>query len=92
MSDNSCDTGSALRIYPIFFPKTVKPLALLPAHWHGDDDMLVIGTVGRLTEVKDQRVLLRAVAQLRDCYLELFLRLRVLIVGNGPLRGELERL
>lgn len=50
----------------------------------------VIGTVGRLVDVKDQRTLLRACAgaicrqpQLKD-------RLRLVIVGDGPLRASLE--
>jgi sugar transferase (PEP-CTERM/EpsH1 system associated) len=72
-----------------FFPDTVKPLALLPAHWQGVDDMLVIGTVGRLTPVKDQRILLQAAAVVRDLHADLYQRLRVVIVGDGPVRKEL---
>jgi sugar transferase (PEP-CTERM/EpsH1 system associated) len=72
-----------------FSPETVKPLALMPAHWLGVDDMLVIGTVGRLTPVKDQKTLLRAVAGLRESHPGLYQRLRVLMVGDGPLKGEL---
>jgi sugar transferase (PEP-CTERM/EpsH1 system associated) len=75
-----------------FFPDTVKPLALLPAHWRGVGDMLVIGTVGRLTAVKDQQILLQAVAGLRDLRPDLYRRLLVLIVGDGPLRKELTEL
>jgi sugar transferase (PEP-CTERM/EpsH1 system associated) len=75
-----------------FSPQTVKPLALLPVQWQGVDDRLIVGTVGRLTPVKDQRFLLQAVAHMRDCSPELSRRLRVIIVGDGPLREELESL
>jgi glycosyltransferase involved in cell wall biosynthesis len=51
--------------------------------------MLVIGTVGRLTPVKGQRALLQAVAIVRNLRPDLYRRLRVLIVGDGPLRREL---
>lgn len=46
----------------------------------------VIGTVGRLTLQKGQRYLLEAVSQLRDK----FPRLILLVVGDGPLKNELE--
>jgi len=48
----------------------------------------VIGTVGRLSEVKRQDVLLRAFAQVR----KRFESARLLIVGDGPLRKNLEEL
>lgn len=75
-----------------FTPGTVKPLALLPEHWRGPGDIVVVGTVGRLTPVKDQRTLLRAVAQLRAVDPELGPRLRVMLVGDGPLGGDLAAL
>jgi glycosyltransferase involved in cell wall biosynthesis len=46
---------------------------------------LVAGTVGRLTPVKDQQLLLRAVPHLRESDPELGDRLRLLVVGDGPL-------
>ncbi len=75
-----------------FAPETVKPLALLPAQWQQLDGILVAGTVGRLTPVKDQQSLLRAVAQLRDSDPGLRNRLRLIIVGDGPLQGALAQL
>tara|TARA_R110000823_G_scaffold210224_14_gene340608 strand:+ start:48751 stop:49869 length:1119 start_codon:yes stop_codon:yes gene_type:complete len=75
-----------------FKPRNVKPLALLPQSWRELDDMLVVGTVGRLTPVKDQQLLLRAVGALCIDDPQLAARLRVLIVGDGPLRAELEAL
>jgi glycosyltransferase involved in cell wall biosynthesis len=51
-------------------------------------DAPVIGTVGRLNEVKRQDLLLRAFARVRtDCPAA-----RLLLVGDGPMRGELEGL
>lgn len=47
---------------------------------------VVVGTVGRLTEVKRQDLLLRAVASLSES----FPRLRLLLVGDGPERARLE--
>jgi glycosyltransferase involved in cell wall biosynthesis len=49
---------------------------------------VVIGTIGRLNEVKRQDRLLRAAAELRAR----FPALRLLIVGDGPERAALERL
>lgn len=51
-------------------------------------DAMVVGTVGRLNEVKRQDRLLRAAAELRPR----FPNLRMLIVGDGPERSGLERL
>jgi sugar transferase (PEP-CTERM/EpsH1 system associated) len=53
---------------------------------------VVVGTVGRLAEIKDQATLLRAVNRLRDTSEELASRLRLLIVGDGPLRSDLQHL
>ncbi|MCB1705687.1 MAG: TIGR03088 family PEP-CTERM/XrtA system glycosyltransferase [Halioglobus sp.] len=75
-----------------FTPETVKPLALLPAQWQQHDGILVAGTVGRLTPVKDQQLLLRAVATLRESDPGLAARLRLIIVGDGPLYPQLEQL
>ena len=74
-----------------FAPQTVKPLALLPAPWQGLDGIVVVGTVGRLTPVKDQQALLQAIARLRAENPELGARLRLLIVGDGPLRTALQQ-
>lgn len=80
---NGVDTGR-------FSPVTVKPVALLPAQWTQQNAMLVIGTVGRLTPVKDQQRLLQAVSILRSEHPALGERIRLLIVGDGPLRQSLE--
>jgi len=78
--------------YERFIPESGKPLALLPEGWRSLDELLVVGTVGRLTPVKDQQLLLRAVDFLRKRNPALGARLRLVIVGDGPLRDELDRL
>lgn len=51
-----------------------------------DQDVPVIGTVGRLTFQKGQKYLLESVSKLKNKFPGLLL----LIVGDGPLRDELE--
>lgn len=75
-----------------FVPQSVKPLALLPQQWRNLDGIVVVGTVGRLTPVKDQQLLLRAVATLRRDHPDLGNRLRLLVVGDGPLYPALSRM
>lgn len=75
-----------------FAPETVKPLALLPAQWQSLGGILVAGTVGRLSPVKDQQLLLRAVALIRDSDPDLSDRLRLIVVGDGPLHQPLNEL
>lgn len=72
-----------------FAPQTEKPLALLPKSWQELDGILVVGTVGRLTPVKDQQALLHVMAQLPREHADIHGRVRLLVVGDGPLRGEL---
>jgi len=54
------------------------------------EDALVIGTVGRLAEVKDQLTLIQAFAMLCRRMQGQCDRLRLVIVGEGPLRARLE--
>ena len=51
-----------------------------------------IGTVGRLQEEKDQATLVCAFSKLLEICPEMKNRLRLMIVGDGPLRGKLEGL
>ncbi len=78
--------------YNRFSPEDAKPMALLPTHWQALDGILIAGTVGRLTPVKDQQLLLRAVAHLREDHPQLRDRLRLLIVGDGPLHPVLMKI
>jgi glycosyltransferase involved in cell wall biosynthesis len=51
-------------------------------------DAVVVGTVGRLTEIKRQDILLRAFARLR----QRLSAAHLLFIGDGPLLGELREL
>lgn len=54
-------------------------------------DRFVVGTVGRMVPVKDQLTLVRACARLVVANPSVAKRLRLVIVGDGPLRSDLER-
>ncbi|MDP3537312.1 MAG: TIGR03088 family PEP-CTERM/XrtA system glycosyltransferase [Azonexus sp.] len=56
-----------------------------PAHW-------LVGTVGRMQTVKDQPTLARAFIQAMEIDPSLKERLRLVMVGEGPLRAECQRL
>ena len=55
-------------------------------------DALIAGTVGRLAEVKNQRIILEAAAQALTASPALRERLRLVIVGEGVMRESLESL
>src|SRR5580765_241242 len=74
-----------------FSPGAEKPLGLLPASLAGPG-LVVIGTVGRIQAVKDQAMLIRAFAALLAARPGSTSRLRLAIVGDGPLLGELRGL
>ena len=54
-------------------------------HW-------MVGTVGRLQTVKNQPLLARSFVNLLQRYPEMAGVARLVIVGEGPLRGEVERI
>jgi sugar transferase (PEP-CTERM/EpsH1 system associated) len=56
--------------------------------WRDDADAFVIGTVGRLQDVKDQATLIEAFSELRRLLPDE--RLRLVLVGDGPLRPRLQ--
>ncbi len=60
----------------------------LRARFNIPADSPVIGTVGRLSEIKQQHILLRALAEIAPK----FPTAQLLLVGDGPLRSELEQL
>jgi len=74
-----------------FSPASEKELGLAPNGFLTSES-LVIGTVGRLAAVKDQAYLVTAFAKLLHEIPEYQDRLRLIIVGDGPLRAELEQL
>jgi sugar transferase (PEP-CTERM/EpsH1 system associated) len=55
-------------------------------------ETITLGTVGRLDPVKNQARLMRAVAELRRREPQIARRIRLLVVGDGPLRAGLEAL
>lgn len=64
------------------------PLAAAP---FACDDAFVVGTVGRLQAVKDQALLLNAAARALAQQPQARARLRLVIVGDGPLRAQLQQ-
>lgn len=73
---------------PITKPESAKPSAppLTPASWCADGHKRVLA-VGRLKAIKEYPVLLRAFAKLRER-----MEVRLLILGEGGERAELERM
>ena len=65
-------------------------LAAAVTPWAGQD-VFVIGTVGRLQDVKDQASLIEAFALLVASKPEHRAHLRLAVVGDGPLRDKLAR-
>jgi sugar transferase (PEP-CTERM/EpsH1 system associated) len=74
-----------------FAPVDEKPADVMPAHFHGADKV-VVGTVGRLEDVKDQATFIRAVGRLVRESPGMRDRLRFAVVGEGVLRASLEAL
>lgn len=72
-----------------FFPAPTE--AVLPDGF-APPGSFVIGTIGRLEQVKDQPTLAAAFCRLIARRPELRARLRLVIVGDGNLRGPLERM
>ena len=50
-------------------------------------DDFIVGTVGRLDEVKNYKMLLRAVSLLKDCDIPF----KLIFIGNGSERTGLEK-
>ncbi len=79
-----------------FFPASQSPAAqgaapglAVPAHFM-QPGVVCFGTAGRLQAVKDQATLIAAVAQLLATDASLRSRLRLVLIGDGPLRGALQ--
>lgn len=73
----------------VFHPRRGERMDLAPAGFM-PPDARVIGTVGRLAEVKDQATLIRGFASAVRGKPEWRQRLRLVVVGDGPLRPKLE--
>jgi len=74
-----------------FAPAPEGRLALAGSPFH-DPRLFVVGTVGRMQAVKAQTVLAQAFAQAVSLAPALRDRLRLVLVGEGPLRAEAQRL
>lgn len=72
------------------FHPTETGRGLLPGSPLNESGLRVIGTVGRLQAIKDQRNLIRAFALLLERMPASADDLRLMVVGNGPLRREIE--
>ncbi|PYX65420.1 MAG: hypothetical protein DMG78_29750 [Acidobacteria bacterium] len=74
-----------------FAPVQEKPGGVLPNGFL-DDRRIVIGSVGRIQAVKDHATLVRAFAAVIQTQSDLASRMRLTIVGDGPLLGDLRTL
>ncbi len=70
---------------------TPRPVDWLPPEFR-DEKTILIGTVGRLQQVKDQATLLRAFSRVVSDRPELRQWLRLAIIGGGPLLADLRAL
>lgn len=73
------------------FKPGIKRQDLAPKDFLSDNS-LVVGTVGRLAEVKDQATLIRSFAVVLRMLRDSALPLRLVLAGDGPTRDRLERL
>ena len=74
-----------------FRPAAAKPAGLLPEGFASGHE-LIVGTVGRLQPVKDQRTLLHAFGKLIEERPGARARARLIVVGDGPLAEPLRAL
>lgn len=76
----------AERFHPAVSPAPISGCPFRsPEHW-------LVGTVGRMQTVKDQTLLVRAFIRALELDPSLKMRLRLVMVGNGPLRAEAQSL
>jgi sugar transferase (PEP-CTERM/EpsH1 system associated) len=75
-----------------FRPRSSEESADSPFPWSGvgSTDPVVIGTVGRMEEVKDPLTLVAAFARLKALRPDVHARTRLVMVGNGSLRPRVE--
>ena len=82
------------QIYNGVDTRSFRPRSASSAGGAGDADpgIITVGTVGRLDPIKNQAELLRACREILDRRPEYRSRLRLVMVGNGPLHGALQSL
>jgi len=69
-----------------FFRRSILPFGFAP------DDAVIIGTIGRLQKEKDQLTLVRAFLNLKDMLYHGQDKIRLVLVGDGPLLKPIEQL
>jgi len=74
------------------FAPRVGPRPPLGPEGFASQDTLVVGTVGRMHEVKDQLTLVRAFLHILATVPQAHVWLRLVIIGDGPLREEARQL
>src|SRR5262245_61601766 len=74
-----------------FYPRQGQRKAIGPEGF-ASKDALLVGTVGRMQAVKDQITLVRAFLHLLQNDQNARARIRLVMVGDGPLREEAQRL
>ena len=75
----------------VFSPAQAAPSAVPGCPFVLGENWL-LGTVGRLQSVKNQPLLIRAFVRLLQDHPEAAIRMRLVVVGEGPLRAEIETL
>lgn len=73
-----------------FHPAGGGGRTMLPGSPFNASGLLIVGTVGRLQAVKDQLTLVQAFAHARTLLGSAAAPLRLIIAGDGPLRGEVD--
>ena len=74
-----------------FHPGKGDRREILPKEF-GPSDRFIVGTVGRMQTVKDQATLVRAFLHLRKLFPDGADRVRLVLVGDGPLRFEIQEI
>jgi sugar transferase (PEP-CTERM/EpsH1 system associated) len=74
------------------FRPPVQSRERIPGSPFPEDDAWIVGTVGRLSPIKDQLLLARAFVRALEMAPEARRHLRLVVVGEGPLRGSIETL
>ena len=74
-----------------FHPRHGKRSEVVPQDF-SSVDLFLVGTVGRLHIVKDQLTLVRAFLYLRQLVPDVAKQVRLVLVGDGPLRLEIQKI
>ncbi len=77
--------------HSLFRPGQANRLDILPAGFLPSGEPIILGTVGRLAAVKNQSTLLRSLALLLRTCPQWRDRIRLIMVGDGPLRDQLSQ-